>query len=48
MSKALRNLLITVGLCWSTAAFAVVEVDRWRSTGRRSLPAPALPETATA
>ncbi|MDY0107346.1 MAG: chalcone isomerase family protein [Giesbergeria sp.] len=27
MSKALRNLLITVGLCWSTAAFAVVEVS---------------------
>jgi len=32
------------------AAFALVEVDRWRSAGRRSLPAPApaLAETAAA
>lgn len=27
MPKALRNLLIAVGLCWSTAAFAAVELS---------------------
>jgi hypothetical protein len=30
------------------AAFALAELDRWRSTSRRPLPAPALPETAAA